>query len=197
MRAKPALLLAVILGVPTGALAQPAAEPPPLTLPAGARVRMRSVAAPGAWVRGTLVRADTTCLVLVPEGAPPLAARTLQFPIESVERFELLTGRKQHALLGLLAGAAVGVLAGFAAAVDPVACEYDVDYTCSRGQAITFGVLGFGVVGATVGGLVKTDRWTPVALDTLAPPAPRAGRVSPQLRALPQGGVTFGVAVGF
>jgi hypothetical protein len=210
MKTKPALILAVILGVPTGgtfaqsvpdvppqAATEPAAEPELLALPMGAQVRVRTAAAPGAWIQGILVSADSGGLALVPAGAPPIGANQLRFPIASVERFELQTGKKRHALHGLIAGVALGVLAGVTAEVDPVACEYDVDYMCSRGEAVTVLVLGFGVLGAAVGGVVKTDEWTPVALDTLAPPPPRLSRVAPRLRVLPRGGVTVGVAVGF
>ena len=57
--------------------------------------------------------------------------------------------------------------------------------------------LGMGAVGAGIGALIKTDSWTPVALDALAPPAPRVSGIAPQLRALPGGGVGLAVAVGF
>jgi hypothetical protein len=68
---------------------------------------------------------------------------------------------------------------------------------CSRGEAVAYGVLGFGALGTGIGALIKTDRWTPVALDALAPPAPRVSGLAPRLRALPRGGVELAVAFGF
>lgn len=197
MSVKGALILAVILGLPaSGALAQSAAEPALLTLPMGTRVRVQTAAAPGAWIKGILVSADSANVALVPESAPPLGANQLRLPTASV-RFELQTGSKRHWLYGLVAGVALGVAVGFSMDVDPVACEYDYDYMCSRGEAVAYSALGFGAIGTGVGALVKTDRWTPVALDTLAPPAPRVSGLVPRLRARPRGGVELGVAVGF
>jgi hypothetical protein len=178
-------------------LAQAAAEPALLTLPMGARVRMQTTAAPGSWIKGILVSADSASVALVPEDAPPLGANQLRVPTTSVGRFELQMGSKRHWLYGLAAGVALGVAVGFSMDVDPVACEYDYDYMCSRGEAVAYGALGFGAIGAGVGALIKTERWTPVALDALAPPPPRVSGVSPQLRVLPRGGVALGVAVGF
>jgi len=210
MRMKRALFLAVILGVPaSGALAQSAvqpaqspaaqatAEPVLLTLPLGARVRVQTTAAPGAWIKGILVSADSASVALVPENAPPLGANQLRVPSASVGRFELHTGSKRHSLYGLVAGVALGVALGFTLDVDPVACEYDYDYACSRGEAVAYAALGSGAIGAGIGALIKTDRWTPVALDALAPPPPRVSGLTPRLRVLPRGGVELGVAVGF
>ena len=106
MRVKRALLLAVILGVPaSGALAQSAAapaaqaaaEPPLLTLPMGARVRLQTLAAPGSWIKGILVSADSASVALVPENAPPLGANQLRSSrARPSARFELRDGKKRH-----------------------------------------------------------------------------------------------------
>ncbi len=209
MGTKAALVLAVILGVPgRGALAQSVVEPTPspapqsaepvlLTLPMGARVRLQTTAAPGAWIEGILVSADAASISVVPKNAPPLGANQLRVPSASVGRFELQTGSKRHWLRGLLAGVALGVIVGSTMEVDDVACEYDYDYACSRGEAIAYGALGFGALGTGIGALIKTDRWTPVALDALAPPAPRVSGLAPRLRVLPRGGVELGLALGF
>jgi hypothetical protein len=148
-------------------------------------------------MRGILVNADSATIALVPENAPPLGANQLVVPSTSVGRFELQTGSKRHWLYGLVAGVALGVALGFTLDVDPVACEYDYDYACSRGEAVAYSALGFGVLGGGVGALIKTDRWTPVALDALAPPPPRVSGIAPRVRALPRGGVEFGLAIGF
>ena len=81
--------------------------------------------------------------------------------------------------------------------MDSVACKYDDEYFCSRGEAVAGGAIGFGLIGAGVGALVKTERWAPVALEALGPSAPRESGLAPRLRALPHGGVELGVAFGF
>jgi hypothetical protein len=93
-------------------------------------------------------------------------------------------------------GAALGVAMGFAPDVDPVRCEFDDNYACSRGEAV--GLMGgvFAVVGAGVGGLVRKDVWTPVGLDALGPPPARIGRTGLGLRAVP-GGAALDLSVAF
>lgn len=206
MRVRQGLMLAMILGVSaSGALAQPAAEPALLKLPMGARVRLQTLAAPGDWMKGILVSADSTSVALVPEDAPPLGANQLVLPSASVSRFELRTGTKRRWLPGLIAGVAVGLVIGFTEDVDSPGCDvpdysYFENYSgyyCSRGEAVAVSTLTLGGLGAGIGALIKTDRWTPVALDALAPPAPRASGLAPRLRLLPRGGVELGLAVGF
>lgn len=215
MGLKSALFLAVTLAVPVSdALAQsvaspssvaspaprpavPAAEPALLTLPTGARVRLQTNAAPGGWMKGILASADSASVAIVPENAPPLGGSQLRVPSASIARFELVAGKKRQWLPGLIAGAALGLVFGAVADVDPVACKYDINYECSRGAALALygGVLAAG--GAGIGALVKRDVWMPVALDALAPPPARVSGIAPQLRALPRGGVALGLAAGF
>lgn len=200
MRIREAVVLAAILGVPaTGALAQQPAVPEPalLTLPMGARVRLRTDTAGSQWLRGVLVSADSASVGIVPQDAPPLGANQLRLPSASIKRLELQTGSKRRWLRGLIVGVAAGVAIGFAMEVDPVACKYDLNYECSRGAALALGGATLGALGAGVGALVKTERWTPVALDALAPPAPRVSGMAPRLRVLPHGGVALGLTVGF
>jgi hypothetical protein len=162
----------------------------------GARVRLQTVAAPGTWMNGILAGADSASVAIVPEDAPPLGANQLRLPSASVARFELATGKKRQWLIGLAVGAALGLAIGAVVEVDPVACKDNVDYWCSRGEALALLGLSGAAGGAGVGALVKTDRWTPVALDALAPPTQRTSGVAPQVRVLP-GGVGLGLAVGF
>ena len=59
MRARTWLLAAALGVLATDALAQALPEPPALKLPVGARVRLRTQAAPGDWIKGTLAGADS------------------------------------------------------------------------------------------------------------------------------------------
>lgn len=173
-------------------------EPVLLTLPIGSEVRLQTKTASSQWLKGVLVSADSASVAFVPENAPPFGANQMRIPRAAIARFDLKTGSKRHWLWGLAVGAAVGIAAGATSEVDPDSCSYVNSTTfCSRGEAIAVATFGFGALGAGIGALVKTDRWTPVALDALAPPAPRASGVAPRLRLLPGGGVGLGVAFGF
>jgi hypothetical protein len=197
------VVLAVALSVAAGSAgaqqappSSPAVEPALLTLPMGAQVRLRTTAAPGQWMKGILASADSSSVALVPEGAPPLGPNQLRMPSASVSRLELKTGSKRQWLWGLAIGAVAGLATGATADVDPIACEYDYNYECSRGAALALYGITMAGLGAGVGALVKTDLWTPVALDALAPPPARVSGIAPQIRAV-RGGVSLGVAVGF
>jgi hypothetical protein len=196
MRPTP-LVVAVLLGsLGGGAFAQEPSGPPALRLPVGARVRVRPVASPGEWVRGTLMGADSAGVGFLPEGAPPIPGSELRLPKGTIARLEILTGTKRHWLHGLIVGAAAGVAMGFAFDVDPDRCHYDDNYFCSRGEAVAAGGLVLGGIGAGVGALVQSDVWFPVALDALGPSEGPVGRVQPELRAAP-GRVALGVTVRF
>jgi len=198
MRLKRAVTLVVVLAVhPGAALAQAPAEPALLTLPMGARVRLRTATAPGHWMKGVLASADSSGVAMVPEGAPPLGNNQLRIPTASVTRFELATGRKRQWLIGLLAGAALGLTLGFTDDVDSDLCKVNENVLCSRGEALALYGISLAGTGAGIGALIKTDRWTPVALEALAPPPPRVSGVVPRVRALPGGGVGLSLAVGF
>ena len=190
-------LLAALLGsLATDALAQAVPEPPTLELPVGARVRVRTQAAPGDWIKGVLTGADSGAIALVPDGAPPLGPNQLRLPREAVTRFEMATGKKRQWLPGLVVGAVLGVALGFAVDVDPVRCEFDTNYACSRAEAV--GLMGgtLGVAGAGIGALVKRDVWTPVGLEALGPPPARVSRAGVSLRAVP-GGASLDLSVRF
>ena len=197
MKKRLAFVCVLVLAAAAAVPAQPAAEPAPLQLPTGSKVRLRTRTAPQGWVKGYLASANASSIALVPEGAPPLGASEMRLPTESVTRLELNTGRQHYWLAGLVAGAAIGIAVGATTDVDPVACKYDYNYECSRGAALATYGFGLAAIGAGVGALVKTDRWTPVALDALGPAAPRASGLAPRLRALPHGGVEAGIAFGF
>jgi len=182
----------VLFGFGAGAHAQ---EPPALELPMGARVRVRTQASK-EWIKGTLAGADTGTIALVPEEAPPLGANQLRLPSEGVTELEVLTGRKSRWLPGLLVGSAIGVAAGLDMDVDPVQCEFDDNYFCSRASAVVAITATSAVLGVLVGKLIKTDVWTPVALDALGPPLETGPRAGLGLQPVP-GGLGVAVSVRF
>jgi hypothetical protein len=178
------------------ALAQDAPQPPALQLPAGARVRLRTQASPAEWIKGTLASADSGSIAVVPEGAPPLGANVLRLPRGSVTRLDLVTGKKRQWLPGLLIGGALGVAMGFAMDVDPVRCEFDDNYYCSRGGAVAAMGVGSAAMGAGIGALIRKDVWMPVGLDALGPPPARVTLAGSGLRVVP-GGLALAVSVRF
>jgi hypothetical protein len=198
MKLNQALVVVAIAASPAMAVGQPATQPEPLRLPVGSRIRLQTSSTPGTWTKGVLTSADSSSVSLVPEDAPVLGENRLSLPTPSVSRLELRTGSKRHWLYGMLAGAVLGVAIGAAAGVDSATCDYDYSTEfCSRGEAIAAVGVSLGLVGAGVGALVKTDRWMPVAIDALGPPAPRVSGVTPRLRATPRGGVELALAFGF
>jgi hypothetical protein len=196
MRPTPPLVAALLALLASGAWAQEQPRPPALELPMGARVRVRTQAAPGDWIKGTLASADSGTIALVPDGAPPLGPNLLRLPRETVTRLELVTGKKSHWLRGLLIGVAAGVAMGLAVDVDPVRCEFDNNYACSRGEALALTGGFSAAVGAGIGALVRKDVWMPVGLDALGPPPARVTLSGPGLRVAP-GGLALGVSLGF
>lgn len=190
-------LLVVTLGVlATEAIAQESAGPPPLELPVGARVRLRTQEGPGDWVEGILAGVDSASITLVPDGAPPLGPNQLRLPRETLTRLELVTGKKKQWLAGLVVGLALGVGVGFAMDVDPVRCEFDDNYSCNRGSAVALGGGTFAVIGAGVGALFSKDVWLPVGLDALGPRPARVTLGGAGLRVVP-GGLALDVSVRF
>lgn len=186
---RPTRPLAVVLLVLVAgeAVAQEIPPPPALQLPLGTPVRLRTLASPDGWVQGALAGADTGTIALVPEEAPPLGANQLRLPSDSVTRLEVLTGKKKQWLPGLVIGAAAGLAMGFSEPVDPVGCELDQNTFCNRGAAVAAMTATSALLGALVGSLIKRDVWTPVALDTLGPPAVRSTQIRLGLRAVPSG----------
>jgi hypothetical protein len=170
--------LALLTGVgPAAAQAPPA--PPPLKLPTGIRVRVWTRSLPNQRIEGTLLGADSTAVTLVPKGTHPLATGEMRLPAIDVTRLDVALERKSHWWQGALIGAAAGaLLVGLSSDVDPVLCEVNTDVLCSRGEAFAYGAGGGALIGVVIGALVKTDQWTPVALDALGPAFPPPVRES-------------------
>jgi hypothetical protein len=178
---KPRCLALVIVvlaaGVPV-ALAQAPPVPPPLKLPAGVRVRVWTHSLPNHRIEGTLLSADSTAVALVPKSGQPLLGGEMRLPAPDVTRLDVALEKKGHWWQGALIGAAVGAALAFTDDVDPVLCEVNENVLCSRGEAVLVYGLTSTAMGAGIGALIKTDRWTPVALDAFGPPSPPLVRES-------------------
>ena len=83
----------------------------------------------------------------------------------SITSLEVSLGRKRNTIRGLVIGAASGVLIGVIAPVDPNNCGYYSDNFCSREKALLGGVVGGGGLGAGIGALIKSDRWSRVTVN--------------------------------
>jgi len=166
-------LTAVVLATAVpAALAQAPPAPPPLKLPSGIRVRVWTYSMGGQRIEGTLLSADSNAVALIPKGSQPLMAGEMRLPAADVTRLDVALEKKRHWWQGALIGAAVGAALAFTDDVDPVLCEVNENVLCSRGEAIlVYGLTSVGL-GAGIGALIKTDRWTPVALDAFGPPSP-------------------------
>ena len=184
-------LTAVVLATAVpAALAQAPPAPPPLKLPSGIRVRVWTYSMGGQRIEGTLLSADSNAVALIPKGSQPLMAGEMRLPAADVTRLDVALEKKRHWWQGALIGAAVGAALAFTDDVDPVLCEVNENVLCSRGEAILVYGLTSTAMGAGIGALIKTDRWTPVALDAFGPPSPPALRES---RASLSAKVTFRV----
>jgi hypothetical protein len=163
------LVAAVVLGPVAMAAAQDA--PATLARYQGAQARFVWATEPGALKRGTLVRGDGTSITFAVAGEGEVT-----LPTTSVSRLDIYAGKKRRTWPGLVAGAAVGIALGFTANVDAVACQDSYTTACSRGEALATYGAGGALLGALVGTLIQSDRWTPVALPALRTSAVFAGR---------------------
>lgn len=134
-------------------------------LAVGGRVRLRSTAVQGR-PQGLVVALDEAVLTLATDGGVPV-----KIPLTSITALETSLGRKRNTLKGLGIGAVSGLLLGLALPVDPNNCGYYSSNACSRGEAVSAGAVGFGLVGAGIGALIKNDRWSPVTLNVARPQA--------------------------
>ena len=157
------------------ALAQ-SPPPPALRLPAGARVRVFAGGHGG--IEAYLSRHDDTSVTLAFPGESPLAPPTeMAVPTASIERMDMSLGKRRHAWLGAAVGAVVVGLTGFWDPIDTSGNCYESGAPCSRGEAVVIAALAGAAMGGVVGHFVQTERWTPVALDALAPLPPSAREI--------------------
>jgi hypothetical protein len=147
---------------PTRVGPTPAAPDAWINLSVGSRVRLQ-LNHSNQRVEGSLLSlSDQSFMLLGSE------SRSVSFPRPIVERVEISRGRKGHWVRGLIAGCALGVLIG---AVEPPTCTNGVCGT--RASNISDYSLGFGMFGALLGALYKTDRWIDVPTDRLVNVAPQ------------------------
>jgi hypothetical protein len=132
------------------------------TVTVGTRVRLVSSAIAGQ-PRGLVTAIDDSSLTLAGDTGP------VKVPLSSITKLEASLGKRRNTLRGLAFGAASGMLISFLYPVDSELCSGYNDYFCSRGQALGFGAVTFGLIGTAIGALTKTERWGAVSLNT-APP---------------------------
>jgi hypothetical protein len=188
------VLLALATVVPAPAAAQDAPPPPAVpvgSLPIGLGARVRVTPVGSEALQGLLAGAGPRGLTLaLPTDDPFAPVQRLEFPLESLQRVEISTGKKHHLWLGALIGAvALGAL-GLTTDVEPDDCEGTNDAFCSRGEAVAYMALTGALVGGTVGFFVKRDRWVPVAIDALGAPPPAGAAPEPP-------GLSAGVTLRF
>ena len=148
----------IVCMMPIQAVGQEQGSPTPASvLAVGTRVRLRSSAIQGQ-MRGVVASLDDKALTLTGDGDRPVV-----IPLDSITALDASRGRRRNALQGLAIGAVSGALLGLTFKVDSQNC-YDSDNFCSRGEAVGAGSFFFGVLGAGIGALVKSDRWGAVVL---------------------------------
>ncbi|TFH64763.1 MAG: hypothetical protein E4G90_07440 [Gemmatimonadales bacterium] len=111
-----------------------------------------------------------------------LRLEMLHVPMSSITKLDVVTGRKGHWLEGAGIGFLIGAAIGLASGDDPS----NQWFAYSAGEKALAGGLGFGLIGAGVGALIKSDKWSEVPLD----------RIRPRLVAQ-QDGVGLGVSLRF
>jgi hypothetical protein len=169
-----ALALALV-AAPAAAQDVPLPVPPlaPLPLATGARLRLTQVG--GGTLQGFLAGAsDRALLLALPTDNPLMTAQRLEVPFASLARVEISTGRKHHLWLGAAIGAVVLGATGFSDAVAPEDCGSDSSAFCSRAEAVAISAIAGATLGGLVGFAIRTETWTPVAIEALGA-APVAG----------------------
>lgn len=165
MRRKIAILLVAMLVFPQLVAGQ--------TLAPGTRVR---VSHPSEGTRtGTVVASTTDTLEVRLAGT----SQSTHLPLAEVTQLDVSMGRQRHVLtstgMGLLVGATLGAVAGYAAGSDD--CNANVSFCLTRGELALAAGSYFGYAGGVIGlvvGLFPREKWERVSLD-----ARRIGFVGP------------------
>ena len=129
------------------------------------------------------MRGDTLVLQVDAMRGGHLRADTLHVTMPTITKLDVRTGSRGHWLEGAGIGFLFGVVIGAASGDDPP----NQWFACSAGEKALMGGFGFGLIGAGIGALVKSDKWAEVPLDQLRP----------RLIAGYGGQVGVGVSLGF
>ncbi|HXN76552.1 MAG TPA: hypothetical protein VN876_07945 [Gemmatimonadaceae bacterium] len=172
---------AIALAVPTLTPAQTPGNPE-WPVQAGSRVRILSPVLGDE--RQTVTVVSSTSDALVYRQNAQAAPQTLSSAV--ITHLEISIGTRAHkakgALIGLVAGAAVGAILGYATWQRPTCKDPSQPFGCLTidfgpgGDAAFLGGFG-GILGAIVGALIgihQTDNWVPVMVPP--PPATNAGQ---------------------
>ena len=155
------LLVATILSsFAAGVSAQTTSGPLSSVLTVGSRVRVTALGF-ASRPAGMVTALDETSLALAIDDRIPI-----KVPLASITALETSMGRRRNTIKGLVIGAGAGLLLGLVMPVDPVTCNdyYSTDF-CSREEALFGGTIAFGAIGAGIGALIKTDRWSRVTVN--------------------------------
>ena len=175
-----AMVLASLLLLP--AEARPGELPKATIVTVGSRVRILAPTMVHGRLEGMVLEMDENSLLVGMDDRGPI-----RLPREAITRLDVSTGRHRRALKGMIIGAGIGVATlGLAAATYHSDGGGSSDST-SWGAAVGQFALGGAAWGAGIGALIKSDRWSPVPLDTVRVGlGPTRGR-----------GVALSVSVGF
>jgi len=138
-----------------------------LLLKPGAKVRMTAPALGLSKQVGRVqeLNGDTLVVLVDVLHKSSLRLEMTDVPLSSISKLEVITGRRGHWLEGAGIGVLLGVVVGAASGDDPS----DQWFAYSAGQkAGMYGVV-FGLAGAGIGALIKSDKWAEVPLEQLRP----------------------------
>jgi hypothetical protein len=195
--------MVLILVVVAGAVGAAGEEPPDPRASAafvGDRVRLRMTGERDL-LTGKVLEIDGAALVLArgrEGGVPgPLGSDgVLRVPLASLERLEVVRGRRNRAGMGAAIGFVPGALFGGTVGLY-IACSEQVG--CSPvGPVLVGGLLGgaaTGALGALIGLAIRTDRWQAIPLGDSA--AGRKATVGIGLSPVSGRGFQVGLSVGF
>jgi hypothetical protein len=128
-----------------------APPPAPPTLTAGAKVRLRAPAT--GKVQGIVIGMDEASLHVRTDDGPVKVRR------DEITRIEVGAGRRRRTVKGLLIGAAMtGASAAMGGGCSPGGCSSGSDHAAA-------GIAAGATIGAAVGYLVKSERWTSLPVE--------------------------------
>jgi hypothetical protein len=139
------------------------------------RVRVTTHSAPGLATAGTLESWNGHSLELSGSGFAPQT-----IPLSDLAKLEISRGKKGHWLAGTLIGTGAGVVAGLIIAqnstadVDPENWFSGMAEPMEDAGIVAISGLSGMVIGAVIGGLIKTEKWEEVPIPTTAPQGPAA-----------------------